>query len=359
MDPNCSRFEEQVSDYLLKLMDRVKNEYGSSSKEYKALYNQYICNGLEETNQRENNLKHYEAAVKSDIELPYGVERLYKRQLVIELTFACTSHCRYCLRQNYSKSKFGIDDIYKLVEYCKNDKHLKELLITGGDPFLVPHLLSVLITEIAKSAENITVIRVASRLPVQSPAKFDEKLYSLFKEYNKRFIFEVALQINHKIELQPEARSIIHRLQECGATLYAQNVLLKNVNDDVDTLTDLYEELRYLGIESHYLFHPVPMKGTAFFRLSIQRALRIVRELSSSGRLPGRAKPMLSLMTDAGKVTLYEGSLGEKDADGFYTINTFYKLNERQIWNPSYTLPENAYLDDQGHIIVKYLDGSD
>jgi lysine 2,3-aminomutase len=141
--------------------------------------------------------------------------------------------------------------------------------------------------------------------------------------------------------------------------IYSQNVLLKGVNDDINSLIDLYDELRYLGVEAHYLFHSVPMKGTAHFRVPLKKALRLIKELTSSGNISGRIKPMLSVMTDIGKVTLYEGSMGEKDENGFYELVTGYKLEDRLCWNPSYVLPDSARVDENGCIRVKYLDGSE
>ncbi len=352
-------FKEKISDHLRNLMERVKSEEGIDSKAYKALYNQYVYSPDEEITHNEINTKHYEAAIQGDNNLPCGVERLYKRQLVIDLTMVCSSHCRYCLRQNYSIKQFTRSDIDKVVKYCRQDEYLKELLITGGDPFMVPQLLMNLISELVKKAPNIKIIRIGTRLPVQDPDRFDEELYSFFDSYRRAVIFEVGIQINHKIEIHEKTVKVIEKLIESGVRVYSQNVLLKGVNDDIDSLVELYDTLRYLGVEAHYLFHAIPMKGTTRFRIPISRALELGRELTSSGRIPGRVKPMLSLMTDVGKVTLYDGTLGEKDHNGFYDVHTCYSLEERKKWNPDYEMPNSAYIDANGWITVKYLDGGE
>jgi lysine 2,3-aminomutase len=289
-------------------------------------------------------------------ELPKGIERLYRRQIVVDLTMVCAAHCRYCLRANYENIQLTKKDIEKIVKYCAADTSLKEILVTGGDPFLVPQLLMHLISEIAKKAQNIKVLRIGTRLPVHDPEKFDEEFYDFFYSYKGALRFEVAIQINHPIELQKKSREIIGKLQDCGVKIYSQNVLLKNVNDDIDTLIELYDELRYLGVEAHYLFHPIPMKGTAHFRISLNRALILIKELTSSGMISGRIKPMLSLMTDVGKVTLYEGTIGPKDEKGYYEIRTCYRLDDRLKWNKDYKLPASARIDSDGYIRVKYLE---
>jgi len=340
-------------------MENIKIEKGENSKAFKALFNQYVYSSDEETIHNEMNFKHYEAAIHGNDILPCGVERLYKRQLVIELTMVCGAHCRYCLRQNYNIKQFTKGDIEKVVDYCSKEEFLKEVLITGGDPFMVPQLLMNLISDIVKRAPNIKIIRIGSRLPIQDPDRFDEELYSFFNSYREAVMFEIGLQVNHKVELHAKSINIIGRLLKNGVRIYSQNVLLKGVNDDIESLIELYDTLRYLGIEAHYLFHAVPMIGTTRFRIPIIRALDLIRKLSSSGKISGRVKPMLSLMTDVGKVTLYEGALSEKDKEGYYHIQTCYDIKERQEWNPDYMLPESAYEDENGMITVKYLDGSE
>lgn len=350
-------FPEKISQHILELMDKLKKKYGEESKEYNALYNQYVMTDNEKTHIQEGNLKHYEAGLVNN-DIANNVERLYRRQLVVELTMACAAHCRYCLRSNYYKKQITRKEIDIIVQYCNSDKDLKEILITGGDPFLVPQLLKYFITELSDKAQNIKIIRIGTRLPVQDPRRFDQDLFSFFKSYAERFIFEVAVQINHVAEIDEESIKIFQELINAKVKIYSQNVLLKGVNDDITSLIDLYDELRYLGIEAHYLFHAVPIKGMYHFRCSINRAIELIASLTSSGMISGRIKPMLSLMTDVGKVTLYEGVLKEKDDQGYFTIKTKYSLKERMKWNPSYKIPSSAFVDDDGYINVKYLDGN-
>lgn len=352
-------FKQKVPEYLEGLLARLKSEFGEKSPEYNAIYHQYFYSTLEDTAAKEHNLKHYEAAVTGSGMLPRGLERLYKRQLVIDLTMVCAAHCRYCLRSNYGPLQIKRSDIDGIVTYIKNDPYLKELLITGGDPFIVPRLLMQLISEVADKAPNIRIIRIGTRLPVQAPDKFDAELCHFFESYRESIGFECAVQINHVVELQEKPRKIIDELQKAGVRIYSQNVLLKNINDNTDALVQLYDRLRYLGIEAHYLFHPVPLIGTHHFRPSIAKALFLIKELTSSGQISGRIKPMLSLMTDVGKVTLYEGTLGARDEQGYIDVKTCYRIQDRLSWNPDYRLPDSARVDEQGHIIVKYLDGKD
>ena len=211
--------------------------------------------------------------------------------------------------------------------------------------------------KIIKEAPNIRIIRIGTRLPVQNPEYLNNKILEFFSDNRNKVYFEVALQINHVIEFQEETERCIRELQSVGVTIYSQNVLLKDVNDSMESLIQLYDTLRYQRVESHYLFHPVPIVRTAQFRMPLTRFLQFSKELTASGEIPGRCKPMFSIMTDVGKCTLYHGTIGGKSPEGFYDIYTGYSLEERYKWNPNYRLPEGTRVDKAGKIIVKYLDG--
>lgn len=359
MNVEKEKFKEQISLYLIQLMEKIKKEKGEYSPEYKALLYQYCT--IEQKNRlgKERNLKHYEASVTGKEEQTDFIERLYKRQAVIDITLICSSHCRYCLRQNYNLRQFTFKDIPNVVKYCREDDSLKEVLITGGDPLMVPKLLEKLIEELISKAPNIRIIRIGTRLPVQDPYKMDENLYEFFEKNRDKVKFEIGIQINHVVELQQEACDIIRKLQRVGVCIYSQNVLLKDINDNIDSLVNLYDKLRYLNIEAHYLFHAIPMNGTGRFRTTVEKGIDLIKQLTSSGEISGRIKPMYSLMTDIGKVTLYENTLGEKDSSGYYDVYTKYTLESRRKWNPNYILPESARIDLDGTIIVKYLDGGE
>ncbi len=355
-----NEFAEIQSNYIKELMSKVRKEKGENSPEYNALYYQYKKTENENLITKEENQKHYEASVcdapESALRL---VERLYKRQATIDLTNACSAHCRYCLRQNYAPFNVTDNDISQIVKYLSNDATLKEVLLTGGDPLLAYPVLMRVSAQIISEASNIRIIRIGTRLPVQNPNALSEDVLRFFTENRGKVFFEVALQVNHVVELTSEAKNCIRALQERGVLVYAQNVLLKNVNNTLDAMIDLYDSLRYLHVEAHYLFHPVPIIRTSQFRMPLNAFLDFARKLTASGEIPGRSKPMFSIMTDVGKVTLYEGTILDKDTNGYINIRTAYSFEERKKWNPGFKLPKSASVDANGELIVKYLDGEE
>lgn len=343
----------KTSKYIQELLALAENTYGETSSEYQGIYNQYFKMPEVEDTYLVNR-RHYEAEMSGE-GLPKGLERLYKRTVVIDLLSTCASECVYCLRGYYESFALNDVDMRDIALYCSKDPNLKEVLITGGDPLISFKKLRTLISELAIHAPNIEFVRIGTRLPVQDPYKLNEELYRFFDSMKDRFVFEIACQINHPFELQPKTREVMKNLQKFGCRIYSQNVLLKDVNDNVGTLISLYDALRYLGITPHYLFHAVPMKGTNNFRTSVAKGLELIKQLTTKGEISGRAKPQYALMTDIGKVTLYEDTIVGRE-ERYLIIKTRYTLEDRKKWNPNYLLPSSAFVNEDGTLSVKYLD---
>lgn len=345
----------KVHKYTRELLDRAEDQCGADSDAYRGIYNQYFR--MPSTGASVgHNTRHFDAVVSGDA--PQGFERLYRRTVVIDMLSACASECVFCIRGLYDRHTLSTDQITAIAEYLESDENLTEILVTGGDPLISPRKLEELLSAVATRAENISTVRIGTRLPVQNPLAFGPDVYEVFAEHADRFHFEIGVQINHPFELQPEAIEVVQTLQRLGVRLYSQNVLLKGVNDSIGTLVGLYDRLRTLRFIPHYLFHAVPMVGTDEFRTSVRRGLELASDLSNSGSISGLAKPMFAVMTDIGKVTLYEGSIIAEE-DRLLTIRTSYRLEDRLRWNPSYRLPPTATTNADGTLDVTYVDGED
>ena len=357
-----NEFREKISPFLKNKMNEIKNTKGEESKDYQALYRQYKLLDDEKTESSEANKRHWEADIDIESHVK-GVERLYNKSVVIEPTMVCATHCRYCLRANYDIFTLNEGEIKTIAKFCgKNNlkKLVNEVLITGGDPFIVPKRLDLLIESLIEYAPNIKIMRIATRLPQHDPLRIDNNIYEIFRKHSDMVRFELATQINHSVEFFDETIKIYNTFRSMGIPIYSQNVLLKGVNDDIDSLVDLYNKMRENGIEAHYLFHCVPMRGMHHYRTSVDKGLRLARELTNSGMVSGRAKPMYALMTDIGKITLYDGTNIKKDFKrNMILVKSAYKYNDRLENNPNWKLPQSAEIDEDGYLRVWYLDGSD
>lgn len=359
---NQGNFSEKISVFLRNKMNEIKNIYGEESGEYRALSIQYLRSDEEDVKTDENNRRHWEADLlveNSDHELK-GMERLYNKTIVVEPTLICVAHCRYCLRGNYDIFTLKEEELYEIAKYCGTigkDNGLNEILITGGDPLIVPNLLDYFVECLMELAPNIQIIRIATRLITHDPTRIGNSFYKILDKKHDGLRFEVATQINHAVEFFPETIQVIKEIQSHGAAIYSQNVLLHGVNDNLDALVNLYNTMRIYNVEPHYLFHCVPLKGMHHLRTTVQKGIDLSVALENSGYISGRSKPIYALMTDIGKVILYHGTIIDKNEDGYIELKSSYKYNERMAWNPSWQLPETAFVDEDGYIRIKYLDG--
>jgi lysine 2,3-aminomutase len=356
-------FKEKISPFIREKLDELKQEFGTKDRRYQALALQYLRSPLEDVEMPEQNRRHYEAEmrIRLDGEEIVGVERLYRRNIVVDLTMICAANCRYCLRGLYPQKTLTDHEIVEVARYCghsQNARDLTEILVTGGDPFMIPVKLDFLVEAIEQHAPNIKTIRIGTRLPFQEPEKIDDRVVRIF-ERHPDMVFEIGTQVGHSIEFFPETVEAIRKLQKLRIRFYAQNVLMKGINDDLRTLVELYDTLRELRIEPHYLFHCIPMKGLHHFRTTVRKGIDLVQGLTSCGEISGRAKPMFAAMTDVGKITFYEGTILKRDSEGWLHLQSRYRLKDRLKWNPAWKMPETASVDKRGMLQVKYLDGCD
>lgn len=354
-------FIEKLSPFLREKLEAARAHSGGNQALLRTLERQYVKDIVEEQIDEVERRRHYESEMQIVFEgRPLkGVERLYRRSMVIEPTTVCAAHCRWCLRGQYEMFHLNAEDMTRIARYVGESEitqDLREVLITGGDPFMVPEKLDYLLTELGRCAPQLKLIRIGTRVPLHQPSRVNPEFVEMLARHRPRFAIEIGLHINHSCELFPEVREALDRLRGAGFRLYDQTVLLKGVNDDPDTLVELFETLRYTEVEAHYLFHCIPLRGMKHHRTSVARGLALTQQLTCSGRASGRSKPKFTLLTDVGKVTLYEDSILDRDQENNILLQTSYRFEDRIRWNPLWELPKSALVDDQGFLRVWYLD---
>lgn len=353
MTSRCEQFKVLISPYLRSKLIELEKKYGKDSWEYQSIYKQYNFSELEDCDIKDTNFKHYEASVG----IP-NVERLYKHHMCFELTFACSSHCRYCLRSNYDDFTVNLKDMQEAVNFMKKN-NLDEILITGGDPFLNTVKLRQLLTMIVEQVPSMNVFRIATRTFTQNPSFVNDKILDIIKEFNKIKRVEIATQISSPIELTwKESIDAFKRVLSLGIPVYAQNVFLKGINDTPEHLIKLYELMRQIGITPHYLFNCCPIIHIDHFRPTLKTMCECYEQLVNSGAVTGRSKPILALMTSIGKIILTPFNVLEYKEGEYVKLKSRYKFEDRLAYNPNWKMPEDAWVSDDGYLCIKYLDGT-
>lgn len=255
-------------------------------------------------------------AERKNSPLPSVVHRYSDRVLVIT-TSNCALYCRHCFRRRIfpsgEESRFGERELEQLAEYVAERDEVKEVILSGGDPFtLGAGRLKEIMARIREVREDC-VFRVAGRVPVVNPDAVTEDIVDVLSSF---FPLWVMTQFNHSREISPASTEAVGRLRRRGIPVMNQAVLLKEINDSVEELVLLFQGLLRIGVKPYYLFQGDLAAGTSHFRVSLLRGLELYREAGK--RVSGLALPKyaVDLPGGGGKVVLGDSPLvrvGEKD----------------------------------------------
>lgn len=218
-----------------------------------------------------------------------GLLGKYAGRVLLITTGACAIHCRYCFRRHfpYEEAPKSLAAWHDALEAIAADRSIHEVLLSGGDPLtLVDETLEGLVERLA-AIPHLRRLRVHSRLPVVIPQRIDDRMLAWFTR--TRLTPVMVIHANHPHELDAEVAGSIARLVAAGVPVLNQAVLLRGVNDRVETLTELSERLLDIRVTPYYLHQLDRVAGAAHFEVPIAEGKRLIEELRS--RLPGYAVP--------------------------------------------------------------------
>jgi len=217
------------------------------------------------------------------------ITRRYPDRLIIKVTNVCGMFCRFCQRRRMIGEFDKVvprQKIQKAIDYIAENKELRDVLITGGDAFMVSdEMLGWMLGELRK-IKHVEIIRLGTRTPVTLPQRVTKELVNILKKYHPIF---VNTQFNHPMEVTPEAKQACEMLADAGIPLGNQMVLLDGVNNNKFVVRKLNQALLKIRVKPYYIFHPKKIKGTSHFWVKIEDGLEIMESLR--GRTSGLAIP--------------------------------------------------------------------
>jgi EF-P beta-lysylation protein EpmB len=219
----------------------------------------------------------------------------YSGRALIITTEACAVHCRYCFRREFPYSGGGAELASGggrwsgALNVIAGDPSIEEVILSGGDPLSLNDARLTQLTDALQAIAHVRRIRVHTRQPVVLPSRVDAGLLAWLRAI--RLPVVMVLHVNHANEIDDDVRAACASLRETGATLLNQSVLLRGVNDDVDTLQRLSCALADAGVMPYYLHLPDRVRGTAHFDVDEEKARQLLATLAS--RLSGYLVPRL------------------------------------------------------------------
>lgn len=235
--------------------------------------------------------------------VPAVVHRYPDRVLLLAGT-SCALYCRFCTRKRKvgcAGEQLSFGALLDGIAYIERTPQVKDVLVSGGDPLLLPDLLLDELLGRLCRIPHVEMIRIGSRVPVTLPERVTEGLCRLLRRHHPVYL---NTHFNHPRELTDEAAAACARLADAGVPLGNQTVLLKGVNDDPATLLELLRGLLRIRVRPYYLHQMDLVAGAGHFRTRVETGLAILRTLR--GQVSGMAIPhyVIDLPGGKGKVPL-------------------------------------------------------
>ena len=226
----------------------------------------------------------------------------------------CPVYCRHCLRKETMVGKPDLDfsqaKIAEGIEYIRSNGQIRDVLLTGGDPLLMSDESIERILRQVRAIPTVEVIRIGSRTCCTLPQRITPELCRMLQEYHPLYL---NTQFNHPREITPQAEAACARLASAGIPLGNQSVLLRGINDDVDTMKTLCRELMRIRVRPYYLYQAQILRGTRHFRVPIEKGVEIMHGLQ--GYTSGLAVPKYLLDTPYGKIPLTDSYVIGREGD--------------------------------------------
>jgi lysine 2,3-aminomutase len=210
--------------------------------------------------------------------VPGLIHRYPDRVLFLALDF-CSTYCRYCTRSRvvgHGRLLFNRRRLEQALDYIRRTPTVRDVLLSGGDPLtLSDSQLDWLLTRL-RQIRHVEIIRIGTKIPAVLPQRITPQLTKMLKRHHPLWM---SLHFTHPDECTPEAARACRRLADAGIPLGSQTVLLKHINDSVETMGRLVHQLMCMRVRPYYLYQCDPISGSSHFRTPVHKGLEIIQGL--------------------------------------------------------------------------------
>jgi lysine 2,3-aminomutase len=208
-----------------------------------------------------------------------GLVHRYPDRVLLLATGFCSTYCRYCTRSRLvghdaiqpSRSRWQ-----KIIDYIAATPTVRDVLVSGGDPLTMSdERLEWLLTRL-RHIGHVDIIRIGTKIPAVLPQRITPQLVRMLRKFHPLWM---SLHFTHPAECTAESYLACARLADAGIPLGSQTVLLKGINDRVDTMKELVHHLLRMRVRPYYLYQCDPISGSGHFRTPVEKGIEIIRGL--------------------------------------------------------------------------------
>lgn len=218
-----------------------------------------------------------------------GLTHRYPDRVLLLITDMCSMYCRHCTRRRFAGQKDGesaIERIDRAIEYIAKTPQVRDVLLSGGDALMVSDERLEYIISRLRQIPHVEIVRIGSRTPVVCPQRITDDLVNMLKKYHPIWL---NTHFNHPQEVTKEAAEACAKLANAGIPLGNQTVLLRGVNDCVNTMKKLMHELVKMRVRPYYIYQCDLSMGIEHFRTPVSKGIEIIEGLR--GHTSGYAVP--------------------------------------------------------------------
>lgn len=218
-----------------------------------------------------------------------GITHRYPDRVLFHISNLCSMYCRHCTRKRKVGDQDSIPSRFQLeqgIEYIRNTPQVRDVLLSGGDPFMLSdEKLDWILTQIG-DIEHVEVVRIGTRMPVVLPYRITDDLVNMLKKHHPLWI---NTHFNHPREVTDSSRRALAKLADAGIPLGNQSVLLAGINDCPRLIKALNQKLVKNRVRPYYLYQCDLSEGLSHFRTPIGKGIEILESLR--GHTSGFAVP--------------------------------------------------------------------
>ena len=227
----------------------------------------------------------------------HGLVHRYPDRVLFLVSDHCAVYCRYCTRSRLVGSGEMTVDVNRwnaVFDYLRATPAVRDVLLSGGDPLTLSdakleHLLSRL-----RDIPHIDFLRIGTKVPAVLPQRITPALVALLRRHR----VWMSIHFAHPAELTPEVAQACDLLADGGIPLGSQTVLLRGINDDVNTMRELMQGLLKNRVRPYYIYQCDPITGSSHFRTPVEKGLEIIEGLR--GHTTGYAVPQFVIDAPGG-----------------------------------------------------------
>jgi lysine 2,3-aminomutase len=261
-----------------------------------------------------------------------GLVHRYPDRVLLLVSDFCSTYCRYCTRSRVVGQGVlhpAVSRLEKAFEYIRVNPQIRDVLVSGGEPLaLSDDRLDWILTEL-RSISHVEIIRIGTKAPVVLPQRVTPQLTRMLRRHHPVWM---SIHFTHPDECTPETSRACAQLADAGIPLGSQTVLLRGINDNVETMKRLMQRLMMMRVRPYYIYQCDPICGSSHFRTPVEKGLEIIRGLR--GFTSGYAVPtfVIDAPGGGGKTPVMPDYVAGREGD--YVVLRNYEGNLYRYYDP-------------------------